>query len=68
VPHHAQLPEDFIYFILFYFDSTGAWTQGLNLEPIHQSFFVMGFFKIGSYKLFAQAGLKPRSSWSLPHE
>jgi hypothetical protein len=29
---------------------------------------VMGFFEIGSHELFAQAGFKPQSSWSLPHE
>jgi hypothetical protein len=27
---------------------------------------VMGIFKIGSVKLFARAGFKPQSSWSLP--
>jgi hypothetical protein len=26
------------------------------------------FFEIGSHKLFAQAGFKPWSSWSLPPE
>jgi hypothetical protein len=31
-------------------------------------FFVMGFFKIGPHKLFAQAGFEPWSSWSLPPE
>jgi hypothetical protein len=31
-------------------------------------FFVMGFFKIGSRKLFAQAGFESGSSWSLPPE
>jgi hypothetical protein len=30
--------------------------------------FVMGIFEMGSRELFAQAGLKPRSSWSLPPE
>jgi hypothetical protein len=29
---------------------------------------VMGFFEIGSGKLFAQVGFEPRSSWSLPPE
>jgi hypothetical protein len=46
----------------------GAWTQGLHLKPPHQPFLAMGFFKIGSHKLFAQAGFKPWSSWSLPPE
>jgi hypothetical protein len=27
---------------------------------------VMGFFKTAYLKLFAQAGFKPQSSWSLP--
>jgi hypothetical protein len=30
----------------------------LHLEPLHQPFFVLGFFKIRSPKLFAQAGFK----------
>jgi hypothetical protein len=38
---------------LFFFCSTGAWIQGLHCEPLCQPFFVMGFFKIGSCKLFA---------------
>jgi hypothetical protein len=29
---------------------------------------VMGFLEIGSHKLFAWAGFKPGSSWSLPPE
>jgi hypothetical protein len=33
--------------------STRVWTQGLHLEPLHQPFFMMGFFKIESRKLFA---------------
>jgi hypothetical protein len=33
-----------------------------------QPFFVMGFFKIWSQELFAQAGFELRSSWSLPLE
>jgi hypothetical protein len=34
---------------LFFFGHTGVWTQGLHLEPLHQSFSVMGFFEIGSH-------------------
>jgi hypothetical protein len=45
--------------IFFFFSATGAWTQGLHLEPLHQPFFVKGFFKIGSCGLFAEAGFKP---------
>jgi hypothetical protein len=53
---------------VFFFGSTGVWTQGLLLKPLHKSFFVMGLLKVGSCKLFAQAGFKPRSSLSLPPE
>jgi hypothetical protein len=41
------------HFRFFFFFSTGAWTQGLHLEPLYQSFFCVcerGFFKIGSLK------------------
>jgi hypothetical protein len=31
----------------FFFFGTGVWTQDLHLEPLHQPFFVMGFFKTG---------------------
>jgi hypothetical protein len=40
---------------------TGVWTQGLHFEPLHQPFFVMGIFEIGSHKLFAWASFKPQS-------
>jgi hypothetical protein len=50
----------------FFFGGTGAWTQGLHLEPLHQPYFCERFFEIGSCKLFALAGFKLRSSWSLP--
>jgi hypothetical protein len=43
-----------------FFFSTGAWTQGLHLEPLPQPFFCDGFFffKIGSHKLFALGRLQ----------
>jgi hypothetical protein len=46
---------------------------GLNSGPILWAtptviYFVSGFFEIGSCELFAQAGFKPPSSWSLPPE
>jgi hypothetical protein len=67
-----QILQDFIYMrslvTLFFFFSTGAWTQHLHLEPLHQPYFCEGFFETGSHKLFAQAGFKPQSSWSLPPE
>jgi hypothetical protein len=34
----------------------------LLLELLHQTFFMLGILETGSRKLFAQAGLKPRSS------
>jgi hypothetical protein len=46
----------------------GRWTQDLHLEPLHQPFFVMSFFEIGSHKLFARAGFELWPSWSLPPE
>jgi hypothetical protein len=52
----------------FFVCNTGVWTQGLHPEPLHQSFFMMSFFKTGSCELFAWNGFKPRSSWSLPPE
>jgi hypothetical protein len=55
-------------FYLFIYCGAGAWTQGLRLEPLHQPYFCVGFFKIGSLELFAWAGFKPWSSWSLPPE
>jgi hypothetical protein len=38
-----------------FFCSTRVWTQGLHLEPLHQPFFGMTFFKIGSWQLFPRA-------------
>jgi hypothetical protein len=56
------------FFILIFFFRTMVWTQGLHLEPIHQPFFVMDFFEIGSSELFAWAGFELHSSWSLSPE
>jgi hypothetical protein len=54
---------------LFCFVDWGLnWTEGLHLEPLHQPFFMMGFFEIGSCVQFALAGLELPSSWSLPPE
>jgi hypothetical protein len=46
---------------------TGAWTQGLNLEPLHQIYFFEGFFERRSRELLAWAGFEPLS-WSLSPE
>jgi hypothetical protein len=37
-------------------------SQGLHIKPLHQPFSVMGFFEIGSHKLFSLAGFEPQSS------
>jgi hypothetical protein len=39
------------------------WYWGLNSGPTLSHFFVMSFFKIGSYKLFPQSGFELPSSW-----
>jgi hypothetical protein len=31
--------------LIFFFCSTGVWTQGLHFEPLHQPFLVMGFYQ-----------------------
>jgi hypothetical protein len=42
----------FLLFFFFFFCSTGAWTQGLHLEPLHQPYACKGFFMIGFLELF----------------
>jgi hypothetical protein len=54
--------------IIFFPWGTGAWTQSLHLEPLHQPYFCEGFFEMESHNLFAKAGFELRSSWSLPPE
>jgi hypothetical protein len=56
------------WFWFWFFFAVLGFELGLHLESLHQSFFVMGIFEIGSCELFAQAGFKLRSSWSLPPE
>jgi hypothetical protein len=48
---------------IYFFFSTGAWTQGRHLKPHHQPYFCEGFFEIQSHKLFARAGFQLWSSW-----
>jgi hypothetical protein len=60
----------------FSLGSTRVWIQGFILG--RQALYHLGrsvspfwywlFFEIGSWELFAQAGFKPQSSWSLPPE
>jgi hypothetical protein len=49
-------PGSLVFLLLFC--STGVWTQGLHLEPLHQPFSVMGFFRIGSHELFCLVWLQ----------
>jgi hypothetical protein len=49
----------FVGVLLFFFFRYWGLNSGPNLESLHQLFFVMGFFKIGSLELFARAGFKP---------
>jgi hypothetical protein len=50
--------------IFFFFWWYLARTQGLYLEPLHQSFLCVpdGCFRDRIFKLFAQAGFEPQSS------
>jgi hypothetical protein len=56
--HHTQLSGLF-FFVL------GVWTQDLQLEPLHQPFFMMGSVWDRVLEQFAWAGFKPWYSWSL---
>jgi hypothetical protein len=42
---HSSCAISVIYLskLIFSFCSTGIWTQGLHLEPLHQAFFGLGF-------------------------
>jgi hypothetical protein len=56
------LPYLFIYlFVVLGFELRASYS-------LHQHFFVMGFFEIGSQELSAWAGFEPRALWSLPPE
>jgi hypothetical protein len=52
--------------VLFFNNCTSAWTQGLHLEPLHQPFFVMGFFRIGSCKVYVPGWLQTTILISAP--
>jgi hypothetical protein len=50
------------FFSFFFFVNSGLTLARQSLYLLSHSaspFFMLGIFKIGSYKLFAQAGLKP---------
>jgi hypothetical protein len=52
----------------FFFAVLGFEFRAYTLIHSTSPFFVIGISQIGSHKLFAWAGLKPWSSWSLPPE
>jgi hypothetical protein len=42
----TSLKKFILFWLLFsFFYSTGAWTQGLHLEPLHQHFYVKNVFQ-----------------------
>jgi hypothetical protein len=55
-------------FLIVFFSTEVLNSGPIYPEPLHQSFYVMDFFEIGSGELFAWIGLEPQSSWSLPPE
>jgi hypothetical protein len=52
------------FFVFFFFAVLGFELRAYTLSH-SKPLFVMGFLKIGSGKLFSQAGFRPQSSWSL---
>jgi hypothetical protein len=62
-----------LFIFLNFFFGTGVWIQDLSLLRRHSEylshsaspFFVVGFFKVGSWELFAWGWLWTWSSWSL---
>jgi hypothetical protein len=55
-PPPPALHSGFFVCLFVCFCGARTLTQGLHLEPLHQPYFCDGFFKIGSYEPFAQAG------------
>jgi hypothetical protein len=57
-------PLFFFFFVVQEYELSPSCLLGstLPLEPLRQSFSVLGFFKIGSHELFACAGFKLKSS------
>jgi hypothetical protein len=53
----VRVVKCFFVFWVFFFCA-----QGLHLEPLHQPFFVVDIFEIGSHELFAWAGFEPQFS------
>jgi hypothetical protein len=46
-------------FFFFFFAVLELELRAYILKPLHQPFFVKGFFKMGSHKLFARVGFQP---------
>jgi hypothetical protein len=49
------------FFSFFFFFAVLVLELRAYLEPLHQPFFVMGVFKIGSHEPFARAGFELQS-------
>jgi hypothetical protein len=58
----------FLFLFFIYFVVLGSELSAYTLSHSTSPFFVMGFFKIGSHELFAQAGLKLKILLPLPSE
>jgi hypothetical protein len=55
----ASMMHFYLFIYLFIYCGTGAWTQGLHLESLHQLFFVKCFLEMGSHELFVGDWLWP---------
>jgi hypothetical protein len=51
-----------LFFVVLLLSASCSLGRALLLVPLHQPFLMMGFFEIGSLKLFAQVGFKLPSS------
>jgi hypothetical protein len=74
--HSVHLSLEFEFYLLFFFLTLLEFELRIScllgrhfiLEPFWQPLSVLGIFKVGSCQLFAWAGFKLQSSWSLPPE
>jgi hypothetical protein len=44
LPQHSDALLIYLFIYLFIYSGTGAWTQDLHFEPLHQPFFCDGYF------------------------
>jgi hypothetical protein len=55
---NLMIKDMLLQYSFFFFCCTGAWTQGLHLEPLHQPYFCEAFFETESLELFVWAGFE----------